>query len=153
VIGCGNCAKARLARGLGSGQALVPEGNVPDWATWSSGGPISHGSNNITATYEPHYVYPGGQQANDIEGEPGALWIGKPFKFNENGVAFHGFGDAAVSSGPVRITANIVSSVGPTVTAAIGAGMGAYFAPQHRAVGSLLGALAGGILGLIFSPG
>lgn len=148
MIGCGNCK-----RGLGSGQALVPEGAVPDWATWSSGGPISHGSGNVKYDLEQRFVYPGGQQANAIEGEPGALWTGKPFRFNENGIAFQGFGDAAVSSGPVRVTANVVSSIGPTVTMAIGAGMGAVFAPQHRAVGSLLGALAGGILGLIFSPG
>lgn len=155
-----------IRSGLGSGQALVPAAPVPDWATWSSGGPISHGSGHTQVDVEHHYVYPGGGQANDLEGDPSPWWTGRPYGFNNNGEfalgtitsrALQGFGDPAVSSGtvlpPMRVTANVVSSIGPTVTAAIGAGFGAALAPQHRAAGTLVGALVGGILGLIFSPG
>jgi hypothetical protein len=145
----------RGSSGLGSGQALVPEPPVPDWATWKSGGPVSHGESTIVDV-QRRFVYPdGGGLANDVEGEPGSLWTGKPYGFTPNGYVM--LGDAAVSSGssmpPVRITANVIQSVGPTVTMAIGAGAGAYLAPQHRAVGTVVGALVGGILGLIFSPG
>jgi hypothetical protein len=147
VIGCGNCS-----RGLGSGQALVPEGPVPDWATWKSGGPVSHGESTIV-DLQPRFVYPdGGGLANDFENEPGALWTGNPYEFNYNGVVM--LGDAAVSSGaiPARTThtRNITLSVGPTVAMAVGAGFGAALTPNRRAVGALAGALAGGILGLIF---
>jgi hypothetical protein len=153
--------------GLGSGQALVPASPVPDWATWSSGGPVSHGSNFTQVDIEPHFSYPGGGQANDYEGDPSPEWPGKPYGFTANGVmslgtitsrSLQGFGDASASTGiatlpPMHVTANVVSSIGPTVTAAIGAGFGAALAPQHRATGTLVGALVGGILGLIFSPG
>ena len=116
-------------------------------------------SGNVRVDVEQHYSYPGGGQANDYEGDPSPEWPGKPYGFTNNGVmALSGFGDAATSTGiatlpPMRVTANVVSSIGPTVTAAIGAGFGAALAPQHRATGTLVGALVGGILGLIFSPG
>src|SRR5258708_1234459 len=101
---------------LGSGQALVPEAPVPAWATWSSGGPVSHGSGYPPGHIENHYVYPGGGDANAYEGEAGALWTGKPYGFTPNGYVFLG-GDASVSSGsampPIRMS--LTTSIGPTV--------------------------------------
>jgi hypothetical protein len=146
VLGCGNCKK-----GLGSGQALVHVAPVPDWATWSSGGPISHGTANVIGNKSMD-IYPGAGLANDFEGEPGSAWTGRPYRFYENGVMtpLNGFGDAAVSSGSVVRRRDLTISVGPTVAAVVGAGFGAGLAPQHRATGALVGALAGGILGLLF---
>jgi hypothetical protein len=159
----------RGATGFGAGQALVREQPTPPWLRNIK----DQRSGDVYADVENHYVMPGGGQANDIEGDPSPFWEGKPYGFNNNGefalVATHGalgtitsrslqgFGDAAASTGvtsipPIRMTANVVSSIGPTVTAALGAGFGAYLAPQHRAAGTLVGAVVGGILGLIFSP-
>ena len=167
IRGCGGLGCGR-PKGLGSGQALVPEAPVPDWATWSSGGPVSHGSGHPQVDIERHFVMPGGGQANDLEGDPSPFWAGRPYGFNNNGEftlpgpmgmitsrALNGFGSAAESTGlvtlpPLRLS--VTQSIGPTVTMALGAGAGAYLAPQHRAAGTLVGALVGGILGLIFSP-
>lgn len=135
--------------------AIVPAPPVPDYATWDSGGPITHGGKGTAQVdIERHFVMPGGGQANDIEGDPDSPWVGRPYGFNVNGEFT--LGDAAVGGNalpPMHMTANVVSSIGPTITAAIGAGFGAYLAPQHRATGTIVGALVGGVLGLIFSPG
>lgn len=140
--------------GLGSGGALVPVGPVPDYATWSTGGPIRHGNANVVGNKSMD-VYADAGLANDFENEPGALWTGQPIRFYENGVMtpLSGFGDAAVSSAtvmpPVRL--RVTSAIGATTTMAIGAGFGAFLAPNRRILGTLAGALAGGILGVIFS--
>lgn len=152
----------RGSSGFGAGQALVREQPTPPWLRNIK----DQRSGNVRPDVENHYVTPGGGQANDIEGDPSPFWEGKPYGFNTNGEftlgtitsrSLQGFGDAAASTGvtsipPIRMTANVVSSIGPTVTAALGAGFGAYLAPQHRAAGTLVGAVVGGILGLIFSP-
>jgi hypothetical protein len=152
----------RGATGFGAGQALVREQPTPSWLRNIK----DQRSGDVRVDVENHYSYPGGGQANDIEGDPSPFWEGKPYGFNPNGEftlgtitsrSLQGFGDAAASTGvtsipPIRMTANVVSSIGPTVTAALGAGFGAYLAPQHRAAGTLVGAVVGGILGLIFSP-
>jgi len=161
----------RGATSLGSGQALVPVAPTPEWLAHIK----DQRSGDVRVDVERHYSYPGGGQANDLEGDPSPWWEGKPYGFNPNGEftlgtitsktlgaitsrSLQGFGDASTSTGvvsmpPLRVTANVVSSIGPTVTAALGAGFGAALAPQHRAAGTLVGALVGGILGLIFSPG
>lgn len=136
---------------LGAGQALVAVPPMPLWRQHQ----VGERSGNVRLDIERHFVMPGGGQANDLEGDPNPYWDGGPYGFNNNGEFM--LGDAAVSSGstmpPVRLTANVVSSIGPTVTMALGAGAGAYLMPQHRAVGTVVGALVGGILGIIFSPG
>lgn len=152
---------------FGTGQAVVPSPPTPPWLAHIR----DQRSGDVRLDIERHYSTPGGGQANDFEGDPSPEWTGGAYGFTPNGVmmlpaqgigtitsrALQGFGDPAVGSGtvfpPMRVTANVVSSVGPTVTAALGAGFGAYLAPQHRAAGTLVGALVGGILGLIFSPG
>lgn len=150
----------RGSSGLGTGQAIVPEPPTPPWLAHIR----DQRSGDVRVDIETHYSYPGGGQANDYEGDPSPEWTGGPYGFTNGGVmmlpqpGMQGFGDAAMSTGittlpPMRVTANVVSSVGPTVTMAIGAGFGAALAPQHRAAGTLVGALVGGILGLIFSPG
>ena len=158
----------RGATQLGTGQAVVPEPPTPPWLAHIR----DQRSGDVRVDVEPHFSYPGGGQANDYEGDPSPEWPGRPYGFTPNGVmtlprpglgtitsrSLSGFGDAASSTGitslpPMRVTANVVSSIGPTVTAALGAGFGAALAPQHRATGTLVGALVGGILGLIFSPG
>jgi len=140
--------------GLGSGAALVPVSPVPDWCTWCSGGPITHGNANVIGN-KAQDVYPGAGLANDLENEPGALWAGRPFRFYENGVMtpMNGFGDAATSTGitsmpPMRLS--LTSSIGATTAMALGAGMGAYLSERHRPLGAVIGALTGGILGLVF---
>ncbi len=88
--------------------------------------------------------------ANAVEGEPGANWEGRPYHFNQNGVVF----DGGTFGGALGATENKVISIGPTITMVIGASAGATFAsPNHKLVGALIGAFAGGILGIIFSPG
>ncbi len=135
----------------GAAGALVPAAPVPDWATWNSGGPISHGAGNVKVDVEHHYVMPGGGQANDIEGDPSPYWTGGSYGFGPNGEFMLGASEPVMP--PMHLTANVVSSIGPTVTMALGAGAGAVFAPNHRVLGTVLGALAGGILGVIFAPG
>lgn len=139
-----------ISSGLGTGQALVAMPPMPAWRQHQ----VGERSGNVRLDIEPHYVMPGGGQANDLEGDPSPYWEGRPYGFTNNGVMMLGEGTTETKSvPPLRLTANVISSVGPTVTMALGAGAGAYLMPQHRAVGTVVGALVGGILGIIFSPG
>ncbi|HEV3059767.1 MAG TPA: hypothetical protein VGY48_16060, partial [Vicinamibacterales bacterium] len=78
------------------------------------------------------------------------------YRFYENGVMtpMNGFGDAATSTGvtsmpPLHLS--LTTSIGATTAMALGAGFGAFLAPERRVLGTVIGALAGGILGVIFS--
>ena len=131
----------------GLGNVRVPYS--PEWNPNAGGGPIQRAGN--FPFYQPRgYDVFRTSSENVVEGEPGANWEGRPYHFNQNGVVF----DGGTFGGALGATENRVFSVGPTVTMALGAGAGVMFAnPNHKIAGALIGALAGGILGIIFAPG
>lgn len=132
---------------------------------------ISTGLGNITVPYtEPQNdVYSRGQSntvympdtgyrvyrtpsANDYENEPGSRWHGRPIKrFTPNGYEMTPV-NLGAGPGELKLHLDAVSAIGPTITAALGAGFGAVLSPNRRVLGTVLGALAGGILGVIFTP-
>lgn len=134
---------------------------------------ISTGLGNVLAPYtEPQNdVYSRGQSntvympdtgypvyrtpsANDYENEPGARWHGRPIKrFTPNGYEMTPVGlGASDAPPPLYLHIDKVAAVGPTILAAIGAGFGVALSTQHRPIGAVLGALAGGVLGVLFTP-
>lgn len=133
---------------------------------------ISTGLGNITVPYtEPQNdVYSRGQSntvympnegyrvyrtpsANDYENEPGSRWHGRPIKrFTPNGYEMTPVNLGGAGDPSLHLHLDAVSAIGPSITAALGAGFGAVLAPNKRALGAVLGALAGGILGVIFTP-
>jgi hypothetical protein len=135
---------------------------------------ISTGLGNVTVpyTYPQNDVYSRGQSntvympdtgypvyrtpsANDYENEPGSRWHGRPIqKFTPNGYVMTPVGELGASPDvpPLYLHIDKVAAIGPTIMAAIGAGFGVGLATQRRPLGAVIGALAGGILGVLFTP-
>jgi hypothetical protein len=89
------------------------------------------------------------------ENEPGARWEGRPIKkFTPNGYVMTPVGELGASPDvpPLYLHIDKVAAIGPTIMAAIGAGFGVGLATQRRPLGAVIGALAGGILGVLFTP-
>ena len=143
---------------LGAGYALVPVAPVPDWAVSNGGGPIrkagglavrAHAGNTVYRT--PHAVV--------REAEPGASWEGDLSNqmFLPDGRLVPATGMAfdmlqGTPEVPGHFDLNLRKTLGPSVTMVIGAGAGMLLTrdSQHRIAGTIVGALAGGVLGLIF---
>lgn len=141
---------------MGNARVAVP----PDWNPNEGGGPLRRGpGSNVVQAHAGNYVYRS-PNTNTREAEPGAGWPGglSHMMFLPDGRLvpatpivdnmFHGAGDPSVTG---RFKVKLKSSVGASVTAMVGAGFGLVLAPPDRRVAStVIGAVAGGILGLIF---
>lgn len=106
---------------------------------------MSRGQSNTVPANAGNMVYRS-PTANAYENEPGAVWHGRPIRrFDSNGYLM-GAGDPTLN---LRI--NNVTAIGPSIAMVVGAGAGAALVPGNRVLGTVIGALAGGILGVIFS--
>lgn len=108
--------------------------------------PMSRGQSNTVPANAGNTVYRS-PTANAYENEPGAVWHGRPIRrFDSNGYLF-----GAADDPTLNLRVSNVAMIGPSVAMVIGAGAGAALVPGNRVLGTVIGALAGGILGVIFS--
>ena len=119
-------------------------GNILAPYTYTSA-PMSRGQSNTVPADAGNMVYRS-PTANAYENEPGAVWHGRPIRrFTSNGYLM----------GPNDPTLNLhvsnTAAIGPSVAMIIGGAAGAALVPGNRVLGTVIGALAGGILGVVFS--
>lgn len=130
----------------------------PDWNPNEGGGPVRRApGSNVVVAHAGNTVYRT-PNTRVIEAEPGArspvdlenmMFLPDGRLVPATAAAYDMFQGA---DAPVpRLKVNLKSTVGASVTMIVGAGFGAWLAPgEKRVAGTVVGAVVGGILGLIF---
>jgi len=146
-----------ISSNLGAGYALVPY--PPDWNPNEGGGPVRRApGSNVEAAHAGNTVYRT-PNTNVREAEPGARWPGdlSNMMFLPDGrlvpatPAAHDMFRGGPEPLRLKVFLKRRTTVGASITAIAGAGFGAALAPQgYRAAGTVVGAVAGGVLGWIF---